>query len=127
MPLTFESIKNAPTVKKAKDALDKKRDIHLGWVAAPLAGQIADTVTTAIALKNGAVEGNPLMKDLAHNKLPLFAALKLGIGLASGFLVKTLAQSGHKKAAKVLSMVTFGTGALPAANNLMVIKRSGEK
>ena len=50
--------------------------------------------------------------------MPIFAALKLGIGLAQGVIVKTLHHSGHERAAKILSAVSFGMGALPAASNI---------
>ena len=59
---------------------DSVRPIGLGWEIAPVVGQVADGVTTVIALRKGYKEGNPLMAKVTGD-LATFAALKLAIAL----------------------------------------------
>lgn len=101
---------------------EKKTFLNNAWYVAPLVGQAADTVTTYAALKTGRFEeGNPAMQGLVA-KVPLFLAIKVGVGLGMGFAVRTLARSGHKNAAKIISVVGTGLGLGPAISNVMQMR-----
>lgn len=86
---------------------------------APIAGQMADVVTTRYALKQpGTMEGNPFMRGIV-GKPGLFLVVKLGMGLGAAAAVKVLQDRGQRKTAKVASIVATLLGAAPAANNLL--------
>jgi len=89
---------------------------------APIVGQAADIATTAIALQKGFIEVNPVMKPLVKS-LPLFAALKLGVGVASCLIIKRLQNDGRDNAARVVSVLTTMAGAGPAINNLIQMNK----
>lgn len=93
--------------------------LKIDWEkVAPIAGQMADAITTQNALKHpGTVEGNPVMRSLV-GKPGLFLAVKLGAGLGMAAGVKLLQDKGHRKAAKVASVVATILGVGPALNNL---------
>lgn len=88
----------------------------------PLAGQTADLITTAIALDRGLTEANPFMKPIVKS-LPLFAVLKLGLGLSMAMTIKKLQDDGRPKAAKIVSIVSTLAGAGPAVSNLIQMRR----
>ncbi len=89
---------------------------------APIVGQAADIVTTAIAIQRGYVESNPLMKPLIQS-MPVFAVLKLGVGLGCAVIIKKLQDNGQHNAARVVSVVSTLAGAGPAINNLIVMNK----
>jgi len=101
---------------------EKKGGVGVAWLVLPGIGQAADFATTVVGMKKGAVEGNPIVAPIA-DKIPVFAAVKLGIGVLQALAVKSLADNGHKKAAKIVSMVGFGLGAGPAIHNIQVMRR----
>lgn len=85
---------------------------------APVAGQLADAITTQMALrKEGLTEGNPLAAKLVGNA-PLWYAVKIGVGAFSALTIKRLQQAGHKKGARIASVVATLAGAGPAISNL---------
>ena len=105
-----------------KVTLENPREISRGWLILPGVGQALDLGTTLVGLDKGAREANPLIAPLV-DKVPVFIAVKLGLGIAQGFLIKSLADNGHKRAAKIISAVSFGAGALPAIHNIGVIRK----
>jgi hypothetical protein len=85
----------------------------------PLAGQVADLVTTKIGLDRGFEEGNPFAKGLVQN-MPLFAVTKLALGVGLGVVVSKMHNKGHKRAASILGALT---GFLPAASNVVLLAK----
>ena len=91
---------------------------------APLIGQLADLLTTNRALRfPDVVEGNPLMQPLVAT--PFFPIAKIGLGLATGMLAQKLARDGHRNQAKIVSVLGFAAGFLPAVNNFRLIQKRG--
>lgn len=104
-----------------REAPVEEAGISTAWLVLPGVGQALDFGTTVVGLRKGAREANPLVAPLTE-KLPLFAALKLGIGIVQGLAVKALHDGGHERAAKVVSAVSFAGGAIPAVHNIKVIR-----
>lgn len=89
---------------------------------APIAGQVADILTTREALGRGFVEANPAMKGLVRN-VPAFVAVKIGVGALAALSVKKLQDAGHKNAARVVSALGTLAGAGPALHNIRLMNR----
>jgi len=87
--------------------------------AAPVFGQLADVASTAVAMNHGFVEGNPAVKALSKN-LPLFAAVKVAVGVATAVAVHKIENKGHKRIASALGTLA---GLLPAASNTIKLIR----
>lgn len=88
--------------------------------AGPLLGQAADIATTVYALRNGMVEGNPVVKGLVNN-LPLFAAVKIAVGVGTGLVIQRMENKGHKKIVSILASLA---GFAPAISNVITVARS---
>lgn len=89
----------------------------------PVVGQIADALSTREALATGGfVEGNPAVRHVVNN-MPLFFALKVGVGALMAVSVKRLQDGGHKNAARVASVIGTLAGAGPALSNLRLMQR----
>ena len=98
------------------DAYDV-REVGLGWEIAPIAGQAADTITTALALRKGYREANPIVAHVAGN-LTAFAGVKLALAILQHIAVRGLAKTGHPKLARIVSALSFASGVVPAAMNV---------
>lgn len=85
---------------------------------APLAGQLSDYTTTRYWTTRGLAEGNPIVAPVV-GRPSVFLALKLGAGLGMGLAVKALQDKGHRKAARVVSIVGTVLGAGPAIHNII--------
>lgn len=89
----------------------------------PIAGQLADAFSTREALASGGfVEGNPAVRRVV-NRMPLFFALKVGVGALMAISVKRLQDGGHANAARVASAIGTLAGAGPALSNLRLMQR----
>ncbi len=88
---------------------------------APVAAQAADFATTVAGMRAGLVEGNPFMRPLVKS-LPVFALVKLGIGLGSAKAIHDLQEAGRPNAARVMSVVATLAGAGPAVNNYLLLR-----
>lgn len=104
-----------------REAPVEEAGISTAWLVLPGVGQALDFGTTVVGMRKGASEGNPLIAPIA-DKLPVFAAVKLGLGILQGLAVKSLADGGHKKAARIVSAISFAGGAIPAIHNVKVIR-----
>lgn len=87
---------------------------------APIFGQMADAVTTQIALNRGLVESNPLARTITGN-VPVWYAVKFGVGVFAAYTVKRLQNSGHTNRARIVSAIGTLAGAGPALHNLRVM------
>jgi len=87
----------------------------------PVAGQLADALTTRAGINRGLVEANPLMKGAVKN-MPLFFAMKIGLGALVAVSVKKLQDNGRNRSARIASF--FGTlaGAGPALLNVRTMR-----
>ena len=92
-------------------------DTHLALLIAFVALQIADVVTTMIALKKGAQEGNPLLAPLfkKFGAMPVLLASKIVIVASVVTIHQTLTNF-----ALGLGVVVYGAVVL---NNLIVLRR----
>src|SRR5262245_7456467 len=83
--------------------------------------QAYDAYSTVTALKQGAVEANPMMKGVAHNAL-VFTAVKAGVTGATILAAEQLWKN-HKKTQAILLMVASnGLMAYVAHNNAGVLR-----
>jgi len=90
----------------------------------PIAGQLADAFSTREALASGGfVEGNPAVRHVV-NKMPLFFALKIGVGALMAVSVKKLQDDGHENGARIASLIGTLAGAGPALSNLRLMQRT---
>lgn len=95
--------------------MDVKKAIEQG---APLAGQVADLVTTAKGLNAGGREGNPVMgATLDKGGFVSMAVVKVGFGVATGWAVKKLQKGGKRGLARAVSLLGALSGFLPAMHN----------
>lgn len=99
-----------------------KEGLHPGLKGFPIFANLADAVSTHVALNNGAREANPVVEPITRS-LPLFYAFKLGVGLATSLGASKLYKDGHHTSAKILSIIG---GAVPlgaAIHNTNVIRK----
>ena len=84
---------------------------------APLVGQMADALTTQMAIRGGAEEANPLARRIVNN-IPAWYAVKIGIGAFAALGIKRLQNDGHTNTARAVSVLATIAGAGPALSNL---------
>ena len=87
----------------------------------PIAGQLADALSTSAVLSKGGRELNPLMAPIVKST-PLFYALKIGLGVGMAAVVHAQEKAGHFKRAKVLGIVAGALGFGPAVHNLRQLR-----
>lgn len=87
-----------------------------------MAGNLFDAYTTDKALERGGMEANPVLKGIAGNDAALYST-KLALGLTQAYVVHLLDKGDHKKAAKILSMITFGIPTGIGIRNMGVQKK----
>ena len=102
---------DAPRKLEIRDA-DFVEDFVLP--AGPIVGQAADFATTVYALRRGAEEANPIMKGVVRS-LPVFAAVKLALGVGAAVMVK---RTESKTAKRVFSGIATMAGLGPALSNI---------
>jgi len=102
----------------------KPERVGIGYLAAPIIGQVADAWTTAEALRRGFREGNPLLAPIA-GKPALLVALKIGAGIGFAAMTNRLAKAGHPRAARGFSVISTFLGVIPAAMNVTTMRGEG--
>lgn len=81
-----------------------------------------DTYSTLRAVKQGAVETNPMMAGIVGNPAA-FIAVKSGVTVASIYAAERLWKSGHRAEAIAMIAVTNGLMTAVAVNNANVMRR----
>ena len=121
---TLPTLSPGSLIERWKADQDSKRRTKLDHLArwAPLAGQLADATTTAMVISRGGREVSPVMQPFTE-RMPLFFAAKVALGMAQMVAVDYLRKSGHPRLARVFGFVSFGFGAIPAAHNVGVLRR----
>lgn len=88
----------------------KSGGLSTAWKIAPVAANVADAVTTKLAIDRGAKEQNPLMRPLVKKPL-LHLAAKTALGVGSAYVADKIAKK-HKTLGKI---VAGGATAVPAS------------
>lgn len=101
----------------------EKQGLHPGLYAFPVLGNLADAITTHIAINRGAVEANPIVRPVVESSLPLFYATKLGVGLVTSVIANKLHKQGNRRTAKVISIIGGATPMGFAIHNINVINK----
>lgn len=84
---------------------------------APALAQVADAASTQLAINRGLVEANPFMKGAVKN-MPIFWAVKVGVGALIAVQVKKQQDAGHKNRARVVSALGSAIGFGAAISNV---------
>lgn len=107
-------------------ARESQRDIRDGLStfdkAVPVAGQLADAVSTVVGLANGLKERNPAMAPIAGNA-PLLLVVKAGIGVGCAAMGHVLAKNGHPKTGRALAWLAGAVGFAAAAHNARELRQ----
>jgi hypothetical protein len=81
-----------------------------------------DAASTGLALKDGGIETNPLMRGIAGRPAALWA-LKGGVTAAAIVAADNFRRQGHRRQAVALMVATNGIMAVVAAHNAQMLQR----
>lgn len=120
MPLDLSYIDRADT-RGAFEEPAPRKGIHPILKYGPIATNLLDAITTAMVLRRGGYEMNPLMAPIADNTAALIGTKGL-IGLLTGLAADKLYKDGHETMGKVVGGLSLGVPLAYTANNARHLK-----
>ena len=119
MPLNLSAMyQDPPPEAFAPPPAQQSNRLSPAFYGMPIAGNIADGITTSIAMGKGGREANPIMAPIADHPAAIIAA-KTGIGIGEALLLQKLAKK-HPTMAKVLAVISGAIPAAAAVHNLTI-------
>ena len=122
--LPMSSPVSSPVSSMMRDAMGSSHTM-LPLYISTAAMQVLDVLSTRQALKNGAVEGNPVMAGMTSHQA-VFFAVKAGIAASTIMAARSMAK--HNKVAAMLTLVGINSAyAMVVSHNFKLAHALGQR